>query len=51
MIIWVVQYSTGYDYNEIVGYYLNEKDANDKARQVNLDDVGIGAFVSDIEVN
>ena len=50
MTIYVVQYSTGYDYNEIVGYYLCEDYANQRAKQLNKDNPGIGCFVDFIIV-
>ena len=51
MTIYVVQYSTGHDYNEIVDYYSSEEDANQRAKQLNKDNPGMDYYVSDIEVN
>lgn len=33
MIIYCVQYPTGYDYNEIVGYFLSKESAEEYAKQ------------------
>ncbi len=50
MKIYVVQYQTGYDYCEILGHYSTEEAANEKCKQVNKDNPGLDAFVSDIDV-
>lgn len=50
MKIYVVQYPTGYDYNEILGYYQNLEDAENKAKEVNKNNPGYDCYVSDIDV-
>lgn len=49
-MIYVVQYPTGYDYNEIISYHYNLEDAENKAKEVNKNNPGIDCFVSEIEV-
>lgn len=49
MKIYVVQYSTGYDYNEIIGYFFNESDAENKAEQVNKENPGLDCFVGEVD--
>lgn len=49
MVIYVVKYSTSYDYDEIVSYHLNKDDAEQRAKQINKDNLGLDAYVDDIE--
>ena len=51
MKIYTVQYSYGYDAPDvIVGYYFSEEEANQRAKQINKENPGIGCFVDYIEV-
>jgi hypothetical protein len=50
MNIYAVIYSTGYDYNEILGYYYNLKEAEERAEKVNKENPGIDCYVEEIEV-
>ena len=51
MIIYAVEYTTGYDYNENLGYFLDKQKANEKAKEINRQNPGLDAFVTEIEVN
>ena len=50
MVIYVVKYSTSYDYDEIVSYHQNKEDAEERAKQINKDNKGLDAYVDDIEM-
>lgn len=50
MVIYVVKYQTGYDYDEIVSYHQSKDDAEQRAKQINKDNQGLDAYVDDIEV-
>jgi hypothetical protein len=49
MKIFIVQYSTGYDYNEIIGYFFSEADAQAKAEQTNKENPGLDCFVGEAD--
>lgn len=49
MVIYVVKYSTSYDYDEIVSYHQNKDDADQRAKQINKDNPGLDAYIDDIE--
>ena len=49
MVLYIVKYSTSYDYDEIVDYYQNKDDAEHRANQINRDNPGLDAYVDDIE--
>ena len=51
MIIYCVKYQTGYDYDEIMKYFLSEKEAEDYTKLVNKQNPWLDAYVSDIEVD
>lgn len=51
MRIYCVKYPTGYDYDEIMGYFLNEKDAETYCKKVNKDNPGLDAHVDEVDVN
>jgi len=50
MVIYVVKYQTGYDYDEFVSYHQNKDDAEERAKQINKDNPGLDAYVDDIEM-
>jgi len=50
MLIYVVQYSTGYDYNEIVSYHSTEEAANKAAEEAEKNNQGFGFFVGELEL-
>lgn len=50
MIIYAVKYSTGYDYDEIIGYYLTKEQADQKALEAEENNQGMGFYVDEIEV-
>ena len=51
MNIYSVQYSTGYDYNEILGHYSNLEEAEERAEKVNRENPGIDCYVEEVEVD
>lgn len=51
MIIYAVQYSTGYDYNEIISYHSSEEEANRAAEEAEKNNQGFGFFVGEIELD
>lgn len=50
MKVYCVEYQTGYDYNEIIGYFLSETDAVACRDKANKDNPGLDAFVTSIDV-
>ena len=50
MFIYCVKYQTGYDYDEILGYYAKKEDAEERCKEVNQGNPGLDAYVDDIEL-
>ena len=50
MVIYCVKCPTSYDYDEIIGHYANEEDAEERCKEVNRGNPGLGAYVDDIEL-
>ena len=50
MIIYCVKYQTSDGYDEILGYYENKKEAEERRKEVNRGNPGLDAYVDDIEL-
>jgi hypothetical protein len=48
MVIYTVEWPTGYDYNDILGYYLTKEKAEEALKEFNKNYQD--AFVSDVDV-
>lgn len=49
MLIYAVKYSTAYDHDEIIGYYLTKEAAEAKAMESEKHNQGLGFYVDEIE--